>query len=137
MTVSPAHTDDAETWPILLVAGNRARVDEVRHALGNWTEATTLTVVARAMPALRHALSQPVRLVIVDWALDGHSGRALVRQLARLRPDLLVLAFDTHAVSGSADQVLAWPWNELTTVLDYGLLLLLADGLGATCEESS
>lgn len=137
MTVSPSLTTDAPTWPILLVSGNRARVDEVRHALGNWSEATALTVVARAMPALRHALSQPVRLVIVDWALDRQSGRALVLQLARQRPELPVLAFDKHAVNGPADQVLAWPWTELSTVLDYGLLLLLADGFKTSVGETS
>lgn len=124
-------------WVVLLVCADVTRVAQVREALGTWPLPVTLRVVADAMPALQHCLATPARLVIVDWALDGPSGQALVRQLARLRPQLPVLAFDALGVEGPADQVLAWPWTELTAVLENWLLLASDDGPHASTTGPS
>jgi hypothetical protein len=118
----PCENAPAQAWPVLLCCADPARVHEIEQVLDSWPVPVALTVVASAMPALRHSLVVPLRLVIVDWALGGPSGQAVVRQLARLRPALQVLAFDERSVVGTADQVLAWPWSELATVLDHWLM---------------
>lgn len=132
MSLDCATTDCADRWPVMVVCQDAMRVTELMRALGSWPVPVAPAVVAGAMPALRHALSQPLRLAVVDWALDGPSGQALVRQLGRLRPQLPVLAFDTLGVEGPADQVLAWPWSELGAVLDHWLLLRQIEEHGVT-----
>jgi DNA-binding NarL/FixJ family response regulator len=107
---------------MLLCCADPVRVHEIKRVLESWPVPVALTVVASAMPALRYSLAVPLRLVIVDWALGGPSGQSVVRQLARLRPALPVLAFDNWSVAGMADQVLAWPWAELATVLDHWMM---------------
>ena len=120
-----------EPWPILLVCLDPARVAEVRRAVSALPVPVELTVACSAMSALRRALAQPSRLVIVDWAIDGAGGPALVRQLARVRPTLPVLAFDILAIKGTASQVLAWQWDELAIVLNVWFLRAL-ERKGAT-----
>lgn len=122
-------------WPLLLVTSDSKRSDEVRLATAAWPVPVALYTASNAMAGLRQALTLPLRLVIVDWAIDGPSGQALVRQLARLRPEIPVLAFDVAGVGGPAEQVLAWPWEELMTVLDHWLLLLLVDERGSATES--
>lgn len=122
MSLHPRETAPAHAWPVLLCCADPARVHEVERILASWPVPVALTVVGSAMPALRHSLVKPLRLVIVDWALGGPSGQAVVRQLARLRPALPVLAFDERSLVGTADQVLTWPWDELATVLDHWLM---------------
>jgi CheY-like chemotaxis protein len=122
VTLHLCETAPAQAWPVLLCCANPSRAQEVERVLGSWPVPVALTVVASAMPALRHSLLTPPRLVIVDWALNGPSGQAVVRQLARMRPALPVLAFDERSLVGIADQVLTWPWDELATVLDHWLM---------------
>lgn len=123
-------------WPVLLATGDADCVGRVLQALACLPVPLTLRVAAGAMPALRQALNEPVRLVVVDWALDGPSGQALVRQLARLRPALPVLAFDTTGVVGAADRMLAWPWSDLTIVLGHWLLQASRPEHGAALRSS-
>jgi DNA-binding response OmpR family regulator len=127
-------SDAVPAWPVLVVSTDAAHVAEVQRALLGWPVPVTTSVATNAMAAMRQALAQPWRLVVVDWGIDGPGGQALVRQLARLRPTLPVLAFDALGISGPAEQVLAWPWDELTTVLDFWLLQLLVDDRGSTTE---
>lgn len=115
--LSPAATA-ADAHPVLLVCSHPGHVAEVRQALDAWPERVLLNTASSTMPALREVILQPLALVIVDWALDGFGGQALIRQLARLRPALPVLAFDTCGVVGPAQRMQAWPWSQLTTVLD-------------------
>lgn len=118
-----AAPDATTVWPVLAVSANAARVAEVQRTLLAWPVPVTVVALSSAMNAMRLALAQPARLVIVDWAVDGPGGQALVRQLARVRPTLPVLAFDDDEVRGPAERVLAWPWHELATVLDRWLVL--------------
>lgn len=108
-------------WLVLVVSADGASLAEVRRAMSAWPVPVELRSASNVMAAIRQALTQQFRLVIVDWAIDGPSGQALVRQLARLRPALPVLAFDALGVGGPAEQVLARPWTELTTALNRWL----------------
>jgi DNA-binding NarL/FixJ family response regulator len=116
----------------LAVIADAQRMAELRHALRAWPVPVALSVATSAMAAMRLMLVQPSRLVVVDWAIDGPDGQALVRQLARLRPDLQVLAFDLLDVRGPADRVLAWPWHERSPVLDRWVALEIARERAAT-----
>jgi DNA-binding response OmpR family regulator len=116
-------------WPVLLCCADPTRVREVTQALEIWPVPVDLTVVGSAMPALRHSLVMPLRLVIVDWALGGPSGQAVVRHLARMRPVLPVLAFNERSVMGPSDQAMTWPWDDLVTVLDHWLMRVDDSGL--------
>lgn len=112
-------------WPLLVVTSDFRRVDEVRRATTAWPVPVALRTASNAIATLRHTLSRPTRLVIVDWAVDESNGQALVRLLGRVCPALPVLAFDGQGAGGPADPVLARPWDDLTTVLDGWLMLAL------------
>lgn len=117
----PAATSETP-WHVLVVSTNPARVTQVREALYGWPAPIVLEVAASVVTAIRQALTQPPQLVIVDWALEGSGGRALVHQLARLRPALPVLAFDSPGPEGRSHPVQIWPWEEIDTVLVRWLL---------------
>ena len=102
-----------------------------------WPVPVILYTASNAAAALGQALTLPLRLVIVEWALDGPAGQALVRQLARVRPDLPVLAFDDSEVCGPAEQVLAWPWAELATLLDHWLMMQPVEEAGSKAGSAS
>lgn len=116
--ISPPPTADlGSAWHVLVVSANLAHVAAARRVLASWPVPVVVSVASSAMAAMRRALSQPPRLVIVDWAVDGPSGQALVSQLARLRPALPVLPFDVLQVVSPSDRTLTWPWEELPSVL--------------------
>lgn len=137
MTLDPFPAAPAALRPVLFVCRDVARVAELRGLLDGRPPCVAPIVVDGAMAALRHVLAAPVRFAIVDWALDGSGGQALVRLLARLRPELHVVAFDLLGVHDTDGQVLAWPWSELAAVLDRRLPLAGMPGRDPAPEQDA
>lgn len=105
--------------PVLIVCANAARVDAVQQALVALTVQARCEVVDGVLQAVRRTLRNDLELAVVDLAVEGAGGAALLRHLSRLRPDLQVLAFGTveegTAAPGGARE--SWPWQDMPSVL--------------------
>ena len=100
------------------VVAQELRRDQLRAAIARLVPDARIEIARSGVDALlRSAQSQPTDLLVLDLALDGASGPALTRHLARIAQSTAVLVFgdDAEHRPGVADPT--WAWHEMDPAL--------------------
>ena len=107
---------------VMLVVAQELRREQLRAAIARLVPDARIEVARSGVDALlRSAQSQPTDLLVLDLALDGASGPALTRHLARIAQSTAVLVFgdDAEHRPGAADPT--WAWHEMDPALRHWL----------------
>ena len=135
--LSVSHNDDAsgpdgQAGPtVMLVVASQVRHQLVLDLIGQHAAHGTIKVAGSVLEAMLCSYRKPADLLVLDLGVDGPAAPALIRQLARIAPELAVLAFDdiVQPLPGYAYDV--WPWSEARVVLGRWLAARRARGTRA------
>lgn len=108
-----------EPLRVLVVCGRSAQVQAVRRIVATWPRRVEVQWTTDPLEAVRLTLNASPHLALVDARLDRAAGQALVRQIARWKPEMEVLAFDERHMLDSQPRPSTWHWSELAMVLSW------------------
>ncbi len=103
---------------VMLVVAQDLRREQLRAAIARLAPDARIEIARSGVDALlRSAQSQPTDLLVLDLALDGASGPALTRHLARIAQSTAVLVFGDDAAHRPGATDPTWAWHEMDQAL--------------------
>ncbi len=118
--VSPGPVAPLVPRVILLIA-QEARREQMRELVGRLAPTSRIEVARDVLDAMRRMVHAAADLLILDYAIDGAAGPALMRNLARATPSLLVLAFDDDVPQLANPIPDLWPWSDAEVAVQRAL----------------
>jgi DNA-binding NarL/FixJ family response regulator len=102
----------------MLVVAEEQRREEIRAAIARLVPDARVEIARSGVDALlRSAQSQATDLLVLDLAVDGASGPALTRHLARIGQATAVLVFGDDAERRPSTTGTVWSWNDIDLAL--------------------